>query len=66
MSEKKIVATISQAVQIGVDEWKQYYMSRVFSVTRPIKDMLTWAESEGFKNPQICDLTLSEYTGESA
>jgi len=65
MDDRKIVVTISQAVQIGMEEWKQHYVSRVFAVSRPIKDMLTWAENEGFKNPQISDLTLSEYTGES-
>ena len=53
MSDRKIVVTLSYPVQIGVDEWKQHYTSRVFSVTRPIKDMLSWSESEGFKNPQI-------------
>ena len=65
MIEKKIVATLSAPIQIGVDEWKQHYTSRVFAVSRPIKDMLSWAESEGFKNPTISDLQLSEYTGES-
>ena len=63
--EKKIVVTISDAVQIGENAWKQVYTSRIFSISRPVKDMLTWAENEGFKNPKISDLQLSEYTGES-
>lgn len=63
--DTKIVVTISAAVQIGVDEWKQVYTSRVFSADRSIKDMLLWAETEGFKEPKIYDLQLSEYSGES-
>ena len=65
MDNKKIVVTLSQPVQIGVDEWKQVRTSRVFSVSRPIADMLRWAKSEGVVNPTISDLALSEYTGES-
>ena len=64
-SDSKIVVTLSRPVQIGQDEWKQYYTSRVFSVQRQIIDLLQWAENEGFKNPTIGDLILSDYTGES-
>ena len=65
MEDRKIVVTISQAIQIGMDSWKQHHVSRVFLISRPFKDMLSWAESQGFKNPQVSDLILSEYTGES-
>jgi len=65
MNDSKIVVTLSAAVQIGEEAWKQVYTSRVFPVRRPIKDMLTWAEAEGIKNPKISDLQLSEYAGES-
>ena len=65
MSDEKIVVTISAPVQIGMDEWKQVRTSRIFSITRPVKDMLSWAEAEGFQNPKISDLLFSEYTGDS-
>ena len=65
MEGKKIVVTLSQAVQIGIDEWKQHKVSRVFSVNRSFRDLLEWAEAEGIKNPQASDLQISEYTGES-
>lgn len=66
MEKRNIVVTLSQAVQIGHDEWKQHRVSRVFSTRRSIHDLLSWAENEGITNPQISDLHLSEYTGESA
>jgi predicted XRE-type DNA-binding protein len=65
MNKTKIVVTLSHAVQIGENEFKQHRISRVFAVSRSIGDMLSWAEAEGIKNPQISDLMLSEYTGES-
>ncbi len=65
MSEKQIVVTLSQPVQIGAYEWRQHHVSRTFVVSRSIGDMLSWAESEGVKNPHISDLLLSEYTGSS-
>lgn len=66
MNNRKIVVTLSQSVRIGQDEWKQHRISRVFSTHRSISDILTFAENAGVKNPQISDLTLSEYTGESS
>ena len=66
MERGRIVVTLSQAVQIGMDEWKQHKVSRVFSVDRPFRDLLAWAKAEGIENPQVSDLQISEYTGESA
>ena len=40
MEDRKIVVTLSQAVQIGMDEWKQEKVGRVFSVERPLRDLL--------------------------
>jgi hypothetical protein len=63
--DRKVVATISDAVQVGEDAWKQVYTSRVFATSRPIDDILSWAKAQGFKSPTISDIQFSEYTGES-
>jgi len=65
MIDREIVVTLSQAIQIGPDEWKQHKISRIFSSTRSLRDMLSWAEAEGLINPQISDLQFSEFTGKS-
>jgi hypothetical protein len=65
MNDRNIVATIQICIQIGENDFKQHRESRVFSTHRTIKDLLNWAESSGIKNPQMSDLQISEYTGES-
>jgi hypothetical protein len=58
--KEKIVVTVSQPVQIGMDEWKQKRTSKTFSIDDSIADMLIWAQNLGFKNPEISDLQFSE------
>ncbi len=55
----KIVVTISDTVQIGIDTWKQKNVSKIFSQTDSIEKMLEWAKKNGFKNPDISDLNFS-------
>lgn len=64
-NEKMIVATVSVCVQIGQDDFKQERTSRCFAISRSIKDVLTWAEASGIKNPTMADIVFSEYTGQS-
>lgn len=61
----KIVITVKRCVQISPDDFEIKLISRVFSTTRSIKDMLQWAKTTGFIIPEISDLNFSEYTGES-
>ncbi|SEN68117.1 hypothetical protein [Nitrosomonas marina] len=65
MSESSIVATISFCEQIGENDFIQRRHSRVFEITRSVKDILQWAEVMGIKNPGINDIQFSEYTGSS-
>ncbi len=65
MEQKRIVVTVTRAVQVGPDKWQQDYQSRVFATTRSIDDMLAWAKGLGFTNPTVNDLQISDYTGES-
>jgi hypothetical protein len=66
MYDRKIVVTINLPIQKDSENFKQYSISRVFTIKRSFKDVLSWAEAEGIQNPQIYDLHFSEYTGESS
>ena len=62
----KIVATVSNCVQVGMDNFRDVNTSRVFDENRTIKDILQWASTETGK-PVTCIgmIQFSDYTGES-
>ena len=63
----KVSVTVKYAVQISYNDYAVRRITRLFSVDRPIKDILTWANNYLPKN-QHNDLSLlefSEYTGDS-
>ena len=62
----KIVATITRAVQTGMDTFTNYSESRVFDTSRSIEDVLNWGRNSGIKNIKMNDILFSEYTGESS
>jgi len=41
------------------------YYSRLFSVDRPFRDILAWAEAMGLFNPQPGEMIIATYTGSS-
>ena len=61
----KIVATLSESVQVGENDFRQVRTSRVFSCNRSINEIISWARSQGIGCATINDVELSEYTGES-
>jgi len=65
MKTKEIVVTVSCLQPSEDDQNKWVTKSRIFSINRPIADMLSWARNEGCPDPKINDLILSEYTGSS-
>ena len=65
MSNRTVTAVITQCVQVGPDAFVMKNISRNFPGNRSIDDILKWAESEGIQNPDINDVLLCKYTGES-
>lgn len=63
MNATKIVVTVKNKKEDN--SLNQVYISRIFSTNRAIKDMLKFAEIYGNETPEISDLIISEYTGES-
>ena len=62
----KIVATITGYRQVSADDFVTPHSSRVFSINRPISDLINFAREEGQNPvPDISDIVLSVYTGES-
>lgn len=62
---EKLIATVHITQQVTHDQWRIHSYSRVFSTSRPIKDIFNWMENMGVKNPTTNDLELTDYTGES-
>jgi len=61
-----IVVTVSDCVQVGIDEFRDKRVSRVFEENRSIADILSWARATlGREAVGICDVVFSEYTGTS-
>ena len=60
----EMAATVTYTVQISNDDFKVKRITRLFSVDRPSKDILTWA-GYYIKNVKIDDITFSDYTGHS-
>lgn len=65
MSDKKIAVTVIGCKQVSIYDYITVRDTRLFSVNRPIKDMLSWAGSLGIKKPTVNDLQMSEYHGDS-
>ena len=62
----KVVATVTNCVQVGMDQFRDRNISRVFNGDKTLQDLIKWAaDTTGDKNIDICDLKLSVYTGES-
>lgn len=62
----RIVATISNCVQVGMDSFRDVHESRVFDESRTIREILSWAENmTGKPVTSINMIQFSTYTGES-
>ena len=62
----KIVATVTNCAQIGMDSFRDINESRVFDENRTIRDILAWAETiNGRPITNINMIQFSTYTGES-
>ena len=62
----KIVATVSNCVQVGMDNFRDINTSRVFDENRTVRDILQWASTEtGKPVTSIGMIQFSDYTGES-
>lgn len=62
----KVVATVCGCVQVGIDEFRDKHVSRVFNGDKTLQDLIKWAaDTTGNTNIDICDIKLSVYTGES-
>ena len=61
----KVVATVTGCVQVGENTFQQHSYSRVFSDTRSLGEIISWATSMNGKPASINDIQLSDYTGES-
>jgi len=62
----KIVATVTNCAQVGMDSFRDIHESRVFDENRSIKDILSWAETmTGKPVTNIGMIQFSSYTGES-
>jgi hypothetical protein len=55
----KFVATIKGCGQVGENSYQDYAVSKVFEYSQPLNDVMTWLVSQGYKNPNITDVTLS-------
>jgi hypothetical protein len=59
-----IVATVTDCVQVGLNEFRDKSVSRVFEENRTIGDMLSWARATlGKEHVEFTDLKFSEFTG---
>jgi hypothetical protein len=56
---------ITATVQIATASGQVVYFSRNFDDSRPISNIISWAENMGVKNPTINDIIFSDFTGES-
>lgn len=62
----KVVATVTNCAQVGIDQWRDKNISRVFNGDKTLQDLIRWAADETSNNNiDICDIKLSVYTGES-
>ena len=61
MIASRFVATYARAVQIGPDYWRMEHISRVFSIDRTMRDVMTWLEALGVVNPACTDVSFSVY-----
>ena len=65
MEEKQVTVVIEVCEQIGPDNFKMKRFSRNFAISRPMKDMIMWAENMGIKNASVSSLRFHDYTGAS-
>ncbi len=59
----EICAVVRRYVQIGPDQFEMQMVTRVFSISRSIQDILAWVESMGIKSPTCKDFILADHTG---
>ena len=61
MRNDTVIITVSKAVQIGEDAWKQEYTSTEIKSSSTIEDVLKWAETTlGDKSVNINDVRFSK------
>lgn len=65
IDDRQVTVVIEECVQIGPDDFRMKRYSRNFSVDRPLKDMIAWAENMGIKGATVNSLTFYDYTGSS-
>jgi len=59
-----IVATVTDVVQVGLNEFRDKSVSRVFEENRTIGDLLSWARATlGKESVEFTDIKFSEFTG---
>lgn len=57
----KIIATVCNCGQIGMDEFRDYHVSNIFNGDSKISDIIAWANKVlGKNNAGICDIKFSE------
>lgn len=61
-----IIVTVTDCVQVGLNEFRDKSVSRAFEENRTISDILSWARvTLGRDNVEFTDLKFSEFTGTS-
>jgi len=61
-----IIVTVTDCVQVGLNEFRDKSVSRAFEENRTISDILSWARATlGRDNVEFTDLKFSEFTGTS-
>jgi len=59
----KVIATVCECVQIGLDEFKYVRTSAVFSTSCQLSEIIKWAGIVGrITNPNISDIKFSIYS----
>jgi hypothetical protein len=60
----QVTALYSEAVQVGMEEWKQMYTSRTFGPDSTIRDIIDWIATMQSHGPiNINSVTFAAHTG---